>query len=70
MKGNSTTHVYSRQGRLNHDNVIWDSTSDRCPHGRTIGKGRVVCIKYTTNDCPVQGKRSKCPYQNKTIRTD
>lgn len=61
MKGDSTTHVYSKQGAVNHDNIHWNNSGSLCKHRRSIGKGRHICANNVVNrcveiaDCPVGG---------------
>lgn len=58
MKGDSTTHVYSKKGAINHDNIQWSSNKTGCEHRRSIGKGRSLCLKNAVRNCT---KVEECP---------
>lgn len=51
MKGDSTTHVYSKQGAINHDSIVWDGSRTLCEHRRSIGKGRNICLNNIVPNC-------------------
>lgn len=46
MKGNSSCHTFSKNGSSNYEKIRW---TEKCEHQRSIGKGRILCMKKNCN---------------------
>lgn len=56
MKGNSTCHTFSENGKSNYDNINWDN-KNKCPNRQFIGKNRSMCKisgEYCKHNCGIR----------------
>lgn len=51
MKGNASCHQFTEKGRKNYDNIEW-APKKTCEHRRSLGKGRMTCMRSPGAVCP------------------